>query len=134
MQIQYKGSCCPIIDVKENGHKLSDYTDSDVIFEEVKASVDELNNQFSNPEQLKKFSILPRDFTIDDGELTPTLKIRRKQINENWAEIIEKMSRNSIEAISFLGCGSWGGALGNVLSKKGIPVCLAQEPYYCQRA
>ena len=27
-----------------------------------------------------------------------------------------------MEAISFLGCGSWGGALGNVLSKKGIPV------------
>ena len=54
-------------------------------------SVETLNNQFSNPEQLKKFSILPRDFTIDDGELTPTLKIRRKQINKNWSAIIEKM-------------------------------------------
>ena len=77
--------------LKENGHELSDYTDSSEVFEEVKASVDELNNQFSNPEQLKKFSILSRDFTIDDGELTPTLKIRRKQINENWAEAIEQM-------------------------------------------
>ena len=77
--------------LKENGHELSDYTDSSEVFEEVKASVDKLNNQFSNPEQLKKFSILSRDFTIDDGELTPTLKIRRKQINENWAEAIEQM-------------------------------------------
>ena len=50
-----------------------------------------LNGQFSNPEQIKKFSILPRDFTIDDGELTPTLKIRRKQISENWSFIIESM-------------------------------------------
>ena len=33
---------------------------------------------------IKKFSILPRDFTMDHGELTPTLKIRRKKINENW--------------------------------------------------
>ena len=77
--------------LKDNGHELSDYTESKTIFEEVKKSVETLNNQFSNPEQLKKFSILPRDFTIDDGELTPTLKIRRKQINENWSATIEKM-------------------------------------------
>ncbi|SVC67123.1 uncharacterized protein METZ01_LOCUS319977, partial [marine metagenome] len=32
-----------------------------------------------------------RDFTIDDGELTPTLKIRRKQISKNWSSIIESM-------------------------------------------
>ena len=50
-----------------------------------------LNEKFSNPEQLKKFSILPRDLTIDDGELTPTLKIRRKQINENWSSVIDSM-------------------------------------------
>ena len=77
--------------LKENGHNLSDYTDSDEVFQEVQTYVEKLNNQFSNPEQLKKFSILPRDFTIDDGELTPTLKIRRKQINENWSEIINSM-------------------------------------------
>ena len=50
-----------------------------------------MNLRFSSQEQLKKFTILPRDFSIDDGELTPTLKIRRKIINENWAEEIEKM-------------------------------------------
>ena len=42
-------------------------------------------------EQIKKFSILPRDFSIDEGELTPTLKIRRKQINDNWSEVINAM-------------------------------------------
>ena len=80
--------------LKDKGHVLSDYTESSTVFEEVKKSVETLNNQFSNPEQLKKFSILPRDFTIDDGELTPTLKIRRKQINENWSAMIEKMYEN----------------------------------------
>ena len=39
----------------------------------------------------KKFTILPRDLNVDEGELTPTLKIRRKQINENWAKEIEAM-------------------------------------------
>jgi len=77
--------------LKDKGHSISDYTDSDKIFAEIQVFVNDLNKQFSNPEQLKKFSILPRDFTIDDGELTPTLKIRRKQISENWSSVIESM-------------------------------------------
>ena len=77
--------------LKEKGFSLSDFTDSKDFFKEVEQEVNKLNNRFSNPEQLKKFSILPRDFTIDDGELTPTLKIRRKQINQNWSSVIESM-------------------------------------------
>ena len=75
----------------EKGHSLSDFTESEDVKSEIQSFVNDLNGQFSNPEQLKKFSILPRDFTIDDGELTPTLKIRRKQIRENWSEMIESM-------------------------------------------
>ena len=77
--------------LKDNGYTLSDFTESEKILGEMQKEVDKLNLKFSNPEQLKKFSILPRDFTIDDGELTPTLKIRRKQISENWSKIIESM-------------------------------------------
>ena len=77
--------------LKEKGFSLPDFTDSKDFFKEVEQEVNKLNNRFSNPEQLKKFSILPRDFTIDDGELTPTLKIRRKQINQNWSSVIESM-------------------------------------------
>jgi len=77
--------------LKENGHELSDFTESEEIRSELQEEVDRLNGKFSNPEQLKKFVILPRDLTIDNGELTPTLKIRRKQINENWSELIESM-------------------------------------------
>lgn len=77
--------------LNENGHELSDFTESDEIRSELQEEVDRLNGKFSNPEQLKKFAILPRDLTIDNGELTPTLKIRRKQINENWSELIESM-------------------------------------------
>jgi long-chain acyl-CoA synthetase len=77
--------------IKENGYSLSDFTENKDIKSEIQSNVNELNRQFSNPEQIKKFSILPRDFTIDHGELTPTLKMRRKQINENWSDIIETM-------------------------------------------
>ena len=77
--------------LKELGHTFEDFTGSDEVRAEVQTQVDVLNARFSNPEQVKKFSILPRDFTIDDGELTPTLKIRRKQISENWSAEIEAM-------------------------------------------
>ena len=77
--------------LREKGAKIEDYTDNKDIFKDIEKLVIKLNGKFSNPEQIKKFSILPRDFTIDDGELTPTLKIRRKQIADNWSSVIESM-------------------------------------------
>ena len=77
--------------IMDNGKNLSDFTDSKEMHAELSKEIDRLNQNFSNPEQIKKFSILPRDFSIDEGELTPTLKIRRKQINDNWADTIDKM-------------------------------------------
>ena len=80
--------------LQKNGKQLSDYTESEVIYKEIKKSINDLNKKFSNPEQIKKFSICSRDFAIDEGELTPTLKIRRKQINENWTSLIEEMYKD----------------------------------------
>lgn len=76
-ELEAKGSS-----VEQEVENLNDLIDS---------KVKELNNQFAPPEQVRKFTILPRDFSVDYGELTPTLKIRRKQIRENWAEEIERM-------------------------------------------
>jgi len=77
--------------LEELGHPLEEYTGSADIRAEIQAQVDELNQKFSNPEQVKKFALLPRDFTVDDGELTPTLKIKRKPIAANWAAEIESL-------------------------------------------
>ncbi len=76
----------------ELGHDLSEYTSvGSETYKQLEAAVTELNGKFSNPEQVKKFTVLPRDLSVDEGELTPTLKIRRKQIRENWAAEIEDM-------------------------------------------
>ena len=77
--------------LEELGSSIEEFTNSDEVRAEIQADVDKLNGQFSNPEQLKKIASLPRDLSVDHGELTPTLKIRRKQIRENWAHIIEEM-------------------------------------------
>ena len=42
-------------------------------------------------EGIKKFRVLERDFLQEENEITPTLKVKRKQIGENYAEVIEEM-------------------------------------------
>ena len=48
--------------------------------------VDGVNRDRSRHEQLKRFRILPRDFTIEDGEVTPTLKLKRRVVLEHFAD------------------------------------------------
>jgi long-chain acyl-CoA synthetase len=53
--------------------------------------VEALNAELAQFEKIKKFVLLPREFTIDSGELTPTLKVRRRVIEERERERIERL-------------------------------------------
>jgi long-chain acyl-CoA synthetase len=55
----------------------------------IDAEIQRINQRFGGWEQVKGFTLLPRLFTIDAGEITPTLKLRRKQICANWKADIE---------------------------------------------
>jgi long-chain acyl-CoA synthetase len=57
----------------------------------VQELVDDVNRDRVRVEQIKRFAILPRDFSQDEGEVTPTLKLRRKVIHENFAAQIEQL-------------------------------------------
>ncbi|AUX48621.1 long-chain fatty acid--CoA ligase [Sorangium cellulosum] len=61
------------------------------IREAVQRAVDEVNSRLAQVETIKKFSILPRGLTLEDGELTPTLKIKRRNVSQNFAREIEAM-------------------------------------------
>ncbi len=54
-------------------------------------SIDKLNDQLNRWETIKKFTVLDRDFTEQDGELTASLKVKRKVVEENFADQIEAM-------------------------------------------
>lgn len=59
---------------------------------EIQRRIDEeVNPQFARVENIRKFRILPRSFTVEDGELTPTLKIKRRVVNEHFSDQIESM-------------------------------------------
>ncbi len=53
--------------------------------------VEEYNQLFNPVEQVKKFTLLDREFTIDKGEMTPKLSVRRKVVLENFAKEVEEM-------------------------------------------
>ena len=61
------------------------------INEMIKERIDTLQQQLAYYEQVKRFTILPKPFTMDNGELTNTLKLKRRVVNENYKAAIDKM-------------------------------------------
>ena len=57
----------------------------------VQELVDDVNDDRTRVEQIKRFVILPRDFSQEEGEVTPTLKLRRRVIHEHFADEIERL-------------------------------------------
>jgi long-chain acyl-CoA synthetase len=64
---------------------------TDEVRELVQGIVDEVNADRSRYEQIKRFSILPRDFTMDDDELTPTLKLKRRVVADHFAAELDEL-------------------------------------------
>ena len=58
---------------------------------EMRQVVDDVNRDLSRFEQIKRYTILPRDFTAEDGEVTPTLKLKRRVCQEHFAAEIEAL-------------------------------------------
>ena len=50
-----------------------------------------MNTEFAQVEQVKRFTLLPDPFSVETGELTPSLKIKRSVVNAKFASMIEEM-------------------------------------------
>ena len=61
------------------------------VIERIQRAIDEINLELGNWEQIKKFVLVPDDWTIESGLVTPTLKLRRKLILEKYRPQYEKM-------------------------------------------
>ncbi|MDB5196698.1 MAG: long-chain fatty acid--CoA ligase [Flaviaesturariibacter sp.] len=55
--------------------------------------VSDMNSHFNPVEQIKKFELLPQEWSVDGGELTPTLKLKRKVVMEHCGAFVEKIYR-----------------------------------------
>jgi len=58
--------------------------------------IDQVNREIAKWETIKKFQILPRDLTVEEGELTPSLKVKRKAVEKKYAPLLDKMYEGSL--------------------------------------
>ncbi len=75
----------------ENNINPEDVLKSDQLRSAIQAGVNKVNTRHSRVERIRKFEILPDGFSIQTGELTPTLKIRRAKVLNNHADALENI-------------------------------------------
>jgi len=68
-----------------------DLTKDEKIYKLLETELNQMQRTLANYERVRKFALLDRPFTIETGEITPSMKIRRKYIEERYGELIEKM-------------------------------------------
>ncbi|MBI9084605.1 MAG: AMP-binding protein [Desulfobacterales bacterium] len=68
-----------------------DLTGSDAIRALIQAEVNRVNETLARVENIRKFNILPKKLYEEDGEVTPTMKVKRKFVNEAFSDLIESM-------------------------------------------
>lgn len=79
---------------KAEGMPTSDYADlaaSPEVHDYVGSCIEELNGRLNRWETIKQFRILDHDLTVDNGELTPSMKVRRKVIESAYADLLDSM-------------------------------------------
>lgn len=72
-----------------DGRSVADLREADELLAEIQTAIDGVNRSVSRAESIRQFTILPRDLTIADDELTPTLKVRRAVVEKSYAGVID---------------------------------------------
>jgi len=73
------------------GKSAADLAAAPPVLAEIHQTVQRVNRQLAPFEQIRKYRVLPREFTIDDGELTATMKVRRNRVIQNFQEQITEL-------------------------------------------
>ena len=73
------------------GRPTAEIAAAESVQKEIHKVVARINKQLAPFEQIRKYRVLARDFSIEDGELTATMKVRRGKVMENFRESIEEL-------------------------------------------
>ena len=83
--------------IERKGHKIGtsceEISSAQIIIDRIQIEVDQCNKSFGKWEQIKKFELTPNEWTIDDGHLTPTMKMKREIIKTIYNDLYEKIYR-----------------------------------------
>ena len=87
------GEIAPLV-ARKHGIEFSDLADlaqNPTILAMVQQSVDAANERLSRPEQVKKFELLPVEWTAESEELTPTLKLKRRVVHAKYSDVLDRL-------------------------------------------
>jgi len=73
------------------GTAISEGMDHPALLAQVQAAIDDANQSVSRAESIRKFAVLPHDLTVVNGELTPTLKVRRAVVEKVYGQVIDDL-------------------------------------------
>lgn len=73
------------------GRSHAELTQHNAVINKVKEEIEQANAKLASYMKVKQFRVLPNSFGIESGELTPTLKIKQKVVNQKYAAVIESM-------------------------------------------
>jgi len=75
----------------EGGRTLEELLQETLVQRAFQSAVADVNSKLGRFEQIKKFRVLSKPLTLEDGYLTPTLKVKRKKVAEDFADLIDEM-------------------------------------------
>jgi long-chain acyl-CoA synthetase len=78
------------------GRSYTDIVTSQEAHDMVEGYVKQLNDRLNRWETIKRFQILPRDLSIEGGELTPSMKVKRRVVEKSFSDDIDKMYEGSV--------------------------------------
>jgi long-chain acyl-CoA synthetase len=73
------------------GKSHAELAQTPAVTQAVQSAVNRVNKQLADFERIRRFRILPREFSVESGELTPTMKIRRSRVLENERALITEL-------------------------------------------
>jgi long-chain acyl-CoA synthetase len=74
-----------------DGRSYAEIVTSDDVRQMVQGYVDQLNEKLNRWEQVKQFVILDHDLTVEDGEITPSMKVKRKVVEDRYRDQLDKL-------------------------------------------
>ncbi len=83
----------------KSGLSYEEITKLDEMKAEIQKAVDQLNSGLARYETIKKFAILPADFSIETGELTPTQKVKRKLVEARYKAVLDSFYEGTLEQV-----------------------------------
>ena len=84
-------------EAKLDNLSYKDLTQHEAVKQVIQGYVDALNESLASYETIKKFAILEEDFTQEGGELTPSLKVKRKAVEKKYKHVLDGFYKGALK-------------------------------------